>query len=68
MKRMKRPMRQEISEVQCGLTEGKGTTNANFVMRKFIERCIEVQKDIFLCFVDYLKRLKKFDINTLCHT
>ena len=28
MKRMKRPIRQEIADVQCGFTEGKGTTNA----------------------------------------
>ena len=40
-------------------TEGKGTTNAIFIMRNLIERSIEVQKDIFLCFIDYSKAFDK---------
>ena len=59
MKRMKRPIRQEIADVQCEFTEGKGTTNAIFIMRNLIERSIEVQKDIFLCFFDYSKAFDK---------
>ena len=59
MKRMKRPIRQEIADVQCGFTEGKGTTNAIFIMRNVIERSIEVQKDLYLCFIDYSKALDK---------
>ena len=59
MKRMKRPIRQEIADVQCGFTEGKGTTNAIFIMRNLMERSIEVQKDIFLCFIDYSKAFDK---------
>ena len=48
MKRMKRPTRPEIADVQCGFTEGKRTTNSIFIIRNLIERNIEVQKDIFL--------------------
>ena len=42
-----------IANVQCGFTEGKGTTNGIFIMRNLIERSIEVKKDIFLYFIDY---------------
>ena len=59
MKRMKRPVRQEIGDVQCGFTEGKGTTDTIFIMRNLIERSIEVQKDIFLSFIDYSKAFDK---------
>ena len=59
IKRMKRPIRQEIADVQCKFTEGKGTTNAIFIMRNLIERSIEVQKDIFLCFFYYSKAFDK---------
>ena len=59
MKRMKRPIRQEIADVQCGFTEGKGTTNAIFIMCNLIEQNIEVQKDIFFCFIDYTEAFDK---------
>jgi len=59
MKRMKRPIRKETADVQCGFTEGKGTTNAIFIMRNVIERSIEVQKDLYLCFTDYSKAFDK---------
>ena len=35
--------------------EGKGTTNAIFVLRMLAERAIEMQKDIYVCFIDYEK-------------
>ena len=35
--------------------KGKGTSNAIFVLRMLGERGIEMQKDIFLCFIDYEK-------------
>ena len=45
----------EIAEEQCGFVEGKGTTNAIFILRTLIERALEIQKDVYLCFIDYTK-------------
>ena len=59
MKRMKRPIRIEIADVQCRFTEGKVTTNAILIKRNLIERSIEVQNDIFLCFIDNSKAFDK---------
>ena len=35
--------------------EGKGTTNAIFVLRMLAERAVEMQKDMYVCFIDYEK-------------
>ena len=35
--------------------KGKGTSNAIFLLRMIGETAIEMQKDIFLCFIDYGK-------------
>ena len=54
---MKRSIREEIADVQCGCTEGKGTASAIFIMRNIIERSIEVQKDC-ICVLQITERLK----------
>ena len=59
MKKMKRPICEEIADIQCEFTEGKGTINAIFIMRNIIERSIEVQKDLYLFFIDYSKAFDK---------
>jgi len=33
----------------------KGTRNAIFILRMLSERAIEMQKDIYVCFIDYEK-------------
>ena len=55
MKRARNKLNPELSEEQCGFVEGKGTTNAIFILRNIIERCLEVKKDVYLCFIDYTK-------------
>ena len=42
--------------------EGKGTTNAIFILRTLIERALEIQKDVYLCFIDYTKAFDR-----VCH-
>ena len=42
-----------------GFVTGKGTSNALFSVRVLIERALEVQKDVFVCFVDYEKAFDK---------
>ena len=55
MMRVRNKINPEIAEEQCGFVEGKGTTNAIFILRTLIERALEIQKDVFLCFLDYTK-------------
>ena len=38
--------------------KGKETSNILFVLRMIGETTIEMQKDIFLCFIDYEKNFK----------
>lgn len=33
----------------------KGTRNTIFISNKLTERAIEIQKDLYLCFIDYEK-------------
>ena len=33
----------------------RGTRNANFVLRRLVERMIEKQKYVYVCFIDYSK-------------
>ena len=37
----------------------RGTRNAIFTVNMLLERSIEVQKDIYLCFIDYSKAFDK---------
>ncbi|GFS25466.1 endonuclease-reverse transcriptase [Elysia marginata] len=55
MMRVRNKIGQEIAEEQCGFAEGKGTTNAIYMLRTLIERALEVQKDVYLCLIDYTK-------------
>ena len=45
----------EISNVQYGYMADTGKRNAIFVLRKVVERAIEKQKDVYVCFIDYSK-------------
>ena len=53
--RVRNKINPEIAEEHCGFVEGKGTTNAIFILRTLIERALEIQKDVYLCFIDYTK-------------
>ena len=39
--------------------EDAGTRNAIFVLRVITERAVEMQKDIYMCFIDYAKAFDK---------
>ena len=45
----------EIAEEQYGFTPDKGTCNAIFLVRMLTERAIEMQHDVYVCFIDYSK-------------
>ena len=55
LNRIRNKIRPEIAEEQYGFVKGKGTANAIFLLRIISERAIEMQRDIFLCFIDYQK-------------
>ncbi|GFN94698.1 RNA-directed DNA polymerase from mobile element jockey-like [Plakobranchus ocellatus] len=55
MLRIRNKIKPEIAEEQCGFVGDKGTSNAIYILRTLIERALEVQKDVYLCFVDYAK-------------
>ena len=59
LKRIRGKIRPQISDEQFGFVAGKGTNNALFTLRVLTERAIEVQKDVFACFVDYEKAFDK---------
>ena len=53
--RLKRKVAEFVDEEQYGFRKGKGTRNAIFVVRMIMERLIEKQQDIYMCFVDFEK-------------
>ena len=55
MNRTRNKTRPEIAQEQCCFAEGKGTTNAIYILRTVIERSLEVQQDLYLCFIDFIK-------------
>lgn len=55
MLRIRNKIRPEIGEEQCGFVEGKGTMNAIYILKTLGERAMEMQQDLFLCFIDYTK-------------
>ena len=44
---------QEIAQEQYGFMPDKGTGNAIFLIRMIVERSIEKQKYVYVCFIDY---------------
>ena len=65
MKGMKRPIREEIADLHCGFTEGKGRTNAILIMRNIIELSVDVHNDLYLCLIDYPKAFDKVQYDKL---
>ncbi|GFO40610.1 endonuclease-reverse transcriptase [Plakobranchus ocellatus] len=59
MHRMRKSIRPEISPKQFGFMLDKRTRNAIFTLSMLMERCIEMQKDLHLCFIDYSKAFDK---------
>jgi predicted DNA-binding protein len=57
----------EISEEQCGLIESKSTTNASYILRTIIERSVEMQQDLYFCFIEYTKAFDKVQHVELIH-
>ena len=52
MNRLRGKINERILEEQYGFMKVKGTTNAIFPLRMIIEQSVEMQRTVFLCFVD----------------
>lgn len=53
--RIHRKLEQEISSSQFGFRNGLGTREALFSLQVLVQRCRDVNADIFLCFLDFEK-------------
>ena len=53
--RLKSKVEETTDEAQFGFRRRKGTRNAILVLKMLMERAIEKQKDLYMCFVDFEK-------------
>ena len=63
--RLQQYMNHEISDVQARLRKGKGTRDQIANIRWIIEKAREFQKNIYFCFIDYIKAFDCVDHNKL---
>ena len=63
--RFQQYMNQEIPDVQAGFRKGRGTRNQIAKIHWIIEKVRELQKSIYLCFIDYTKAFECVDHNKL---
>ena len=54
---------QELSDVQAGFRKGRGTRNQIANICWIIEKARELQKNIYLCFINYAKAFDCVDHN-----
>ena len=55
----------ELPDVQAGLKKGRGTRDQIANIRWIMEKAREVQKNIYLCFIDYAKAFDCVDHSKL---
>jgi len=55
----------ELPDVQAGFRKGRGTRDQTANIRWIIEKASEFQKNIYFCFIDYVKPLTSW-ITTNC--
>ena len=58
-------MNQKLSDVQAGFRKGRGTRDQIANIHWIIEKAREFQKNIYFCFIDYVKVFDCVDHNTL---
>ena len=54
---------QELPAVQTGLRKGRGTRDQIANIYRILEKAREFQKNIYLCFIDYVKAFDCVDCN-----
>ena len=63
--RLQQYMNHELSDVQAGFRKGRGTRDQIANIRWIIEKAREFQKNIYFCFIDYVKALDCVEHNKL---
>ena len=58
-------MNHEFPYVQAGFIKGRGTRDEIANIRLIIKKAREFQKNIYFCFIDYVKALDCVDHNKL---
>ena len=53
--RKREKIEQEITILQSGFMTGKGTREGVYNLSMISERCCEMNKEVYLCFIDYEK-------------
>ena len=53
--RLKSKMEEVVDGAQFGFRKNKGTRNAIFVIRMVLERMLEKNNEVYMCFIDYEK-------------
>ena len=55
----------QLGESQMGFRKGKGTRDAIFQLRMINERCLQMGKKVYMCFVDYQKAFDRVNHDKL---
>ena len=63
--RLQQYMNQELSDVQVGITKGRGTKAQTANICWITEKAREFQKNIYFCLIDYAKAFDCVDHNKL---
>ena len=63
--RLQQYMNHELPDVQAGFRKGRGTRDQIANIHWIIEKAREFHKNIYLCFIDYVKALNYVDHNKL---
>uniref|UniRef100_A0A4W2D294 RNA-directed DNA polymerase n=1 Tax=Bos indicus x Bos taurus TaxID=30522 RepID=A0A4W2D294_BOBOX len=63
--RLQQYVSRELPDVQAGFKKGRGTRNQIANSSWIIEKAIEFQKNIYFCFIDYVKAFDYVDHNQL---
>ena len=63
--RLQQYMNRELPDVQAGFRKGRGTRDQIAIIRWINEKAREFQKNIYFCFIDYVKAFVYVDHNKL---
>ena len=63
--RFQQSINRELPDVQTGFRKGRGTRDQIANIHWIIEKSREFHKNIYLCFIDYVKALNYVDHNKL---
>ena len=61
--RLQQYVNSELPDVQAGFTKGRGTRDQIANIRWIIKKAWELQKIIYICFIDYAKAFDCVDQN-----